>query len=422
MLSSFGGTTTETALQIKILEPHFNRCNWKLNVNMMRKTKVNINKSSGLSLIELLVSMVLGLTLATGVVQIYAGSNTTERDREARQRIQENGRFSLNFLSQQVRMAGYLGCLGLEGVSVNNILSAAPATFQPQYGIQGWEATGTAPGTINNSANNVAVVATNTAEWTNGEAGHVIPTFNAVPNSDIVRIWGAAGSPGMVSLVTEGTGVVTPSFVAENDVGIAVDDFVLLSDCEQADFAQACVVAPIGAGTTSTILLSTTCSPGNVASSRISSRAGPGIPPAEVVRLQGTIFYVGKRGDTATNVSSLFRRELSATGTAGVAEELIEGVESMQILYGINVDLDIRNTVDAYIPANLVTGFSKVISVRISLLMQSVEDGSVPAPQAYTFDGVLYDGGGGNGNLPVDNRVRRVFTSTIGLRNRALGT
>jgi type IV pilus assembly protein PilW len=93
----------------------------------------------------------------------------------------------------------------------------------------------------------------------------------------------------------------------------------------------------------------------------------------------------------------------------------------MQILYGINVDLDIRNTVDAYVPANLVTEFSKVISIRISLLMQSVEDGSVPAPQAYTFDGVIYNGGAGNGNLPADNRVRRVFTSTIGLRNRALG-
>jgi type IV pilus assembly protein PilW len=389
-------------------------------VNMMRKISVNMNKSRGLSLIELLISMVLGLTLATGVVQIYVGSNTTERDREARQRIQENGRFALNFLSQQVRMAGYLGCLGLEGVSVNNTLNAAPATFQPQFGIQGWEATGTTAGTINTSVNDVALVATNTAEWTNGEAGHVIPTFNAVPNSDIVRIWGAAGSPGIVSSVTSGLGVVTPSFQAENGVGIAVNDFLLISDCEQADFVQACAVRPVGGGATSNVVLSTVCSPGNVANSRISSQAS-GANPAEVVRLQGTIFYVGKRGDLATNGPSLFRRELSATGSADAAEELIEGVESMQILYGINVDLDIRNTVDAYVPANLVTEFSKVISIRISLLMQSVEDGSVPAPQAYTFDGVIYNGGAGNGNLPADNRVRRVFTSTIGLRNRALG-
>ena len=386
----------------------------------MRKTVINIRRNKGLSLTELLVSMLLGLTLATGVVQIYTGSNTTERDREARQRIQENGRFATNFLSQEVRMAGYLGCLSsLEGASVNNILDGPPATFQPQFGVQGWEAAGTNPGVINNSANNVAVVATNTAEWSNGEAGHVIPTFNAVPNSDILRIWNAVGTPGLVASITEGA---TPAIQAESDAGIVANDFLILSDCEQADFMQACTVTPdAGAGvTTSTIALSSACDPGNDSPAVISSVTTVA-DPAEVVRLEGTIFYVGKRNDIATNPPALFRRQLTATGTAGPAEELIEGVESMQILYGINLDQDVRNTVDAYLPADLVTEFSKVISIRNSLLMQSVEDGSVPAPQTYTFDGVLYEGGSGNGALPADTRVRRVFTTTISLRNRALG-
>ncbi|MDG1024977.1 MAG: hypothetical protein P8N94_09235 [Gammaproteobacteria bacterium] len=53
----------------------------------MRKNSLNIAFNGGLSLVELLISIVLGLTLATGVVQIYADSNTTERDREARQRM-----------------------------------------------------------------------------------------------------------------------------------------------------------------------------------------------------------------------------------------------------------------------------------------------------------------------------------------------
>ncbi len=370
-------------------------------------------------MIELLVSMVLGLTLATGVVQIYVGSNTTERDREARQRIQENGRFAMNFLSQEIRMGGYLGCLGsLEGSSVNNILDTPPATFQPHYGVQGWEATATGPGMINNSADNLALVASNTAEWSTGEIGHVIPAFSAVPNSDIIRIWSAAGTPGAVTSITQ---AVITSIQAESAAGIAANDFLIISDCEQADFVQACVVTPdAGPATTSTITLSTACNPGNVASSTISSLTSA-LDPAEVVKLEGTIFYVGKRDGRATNPPALFRRQLSATGTVDASEELIEGVESMQILYGINLDLDVRNTVDAYVPANLVTDFSRVISVRISLLMQSVEDGSVPAPQTYTFNGITYDGSDGNGALPIDTRVRRVFTSTISLRNRALG-
>lgn len=381
---------------------------------------MNISKADGLSLIELLISMVLGLTLATTVVQIYIGSNTAERDREARQRIQENGRFAMNYLSQEIRMGGYLGCLSsLEGSRVNNILDTPPTTFQPHYGVQGWEATGTNPDVVNNSVNNVAVVATNTAEWSNGEAGHVIPTFNAVPNSDIIRIWNASRTSGLVTAITQGA---TPNIQSESGAGIVANDFLIISDCQQADFAQACVVtAGAGSGTTSTITLSTACNPGNIASSVISTVTSV-TDPAEVMRLEGTILYVGKRGNAATNSPALFRRQLSTTGTVAAAEELIEGVESMQILYGINLDMDIRNTVNAYLPANLVTDFSKVISVRVSLLMQSVEDGSVPAPQIYTFDGVSYDGGDGNGALPVDNRVRRVFTNTISLRNRTLGT
>lgn len=368
----------------------------------------------GLSLIELLIAMVLGLTLATGVMQVYVNTNTSDRDQEARLRIQENGRFSLNFLSQEVRMAGYLGCLsGIGGNTVNITLAATPTAFQPQFGVQGWEAGGTDPGTINNSVANVAVVSSTTSEWTT-TGGNTIPTVNAVPNSDIIRVWGAEGAPGVVSTITGG---VTPTVVVDTAMGLAANDFVLISDCEQADIVQACTVTDNAPATTSTLSLSNTCVPGNTPSSPITS-----VAPAEAIKLQGTLFWVGKRDDLATNPPALFRARLAANGVVGVPEELIEGVESMQILYGENLDGDPRSTVDTYVPADQVGNWLNVISIRMSLLMQSVEDGTVPAPQPYTFNGVVYDGaGGGNGALPADNRVRRVFTSTINLRNRTLG-
>ncbi len=369
--------------------------------------------SKGLSLIELLIAMVLGLSLATGVMQLYVSNNTAERDQEARLRIQENGRFGLNFLGQEIRMASYLGCLGaIDGTTVNITLASIPLAFQPQFGVQGFEAAGTDPSEINNSANNVAVVASNTAEWTTSGA-NVIPVVSAVPNSDIIRVWGADGSPGIVSAITPG---VTPTMVVDTAMGLAANDFVLVSDCEQADIVQACTVTDNAPALNSTISLSNTCTPGNTPSTPISSEV-----PAEAVKLQGILFWVGKRGNVATNPPALFRARLAANGTAGVAEELIEGVESMQILYGESLDGDVRSTVDTYVPADQVVNWLNVISVRISLLMQSVEDGSVPSPQSYTFNGVVYNGGAGNGSLPADDRVRRVFTSTINLRNRALG-
>ena len=370
--------------------------------------------SKGLSLIELLIAMVLGLTLTTGVVQIYMGSNTTERDREARQQMQENGRFGMNFLSREIRMAGYMGCSGsIDPADVNSTLAGGvPASFQPMAGIQGWEADGTDPGTINNSANNVAVVSSATAEWAT-TAGNVASTFNAVPNSDIVRVWSATTLPGTIESINPAASPVVVTYPTDLNPG----DFVMLSDCEHADIVQVCQKSQGAPGSgLENLILSSSCAPGNLVNPTITTEAG-----GEAIKLQGTVFYVGKRGDVASNPPALFRRQLAVDGTAGAAEELIEGIESMQLLYGVNLDGDARNTVDSYLVADLVPDWSNVISVRVSLLMQSIEDGTVPAPQAYSFDGVSYDGGGGNGALPADDRVRRVFTSTISLRNRALG-
>lgn len=373
--------------------------------------------NSGMSLIELLIALVLGMTLAAGVIQIYVGSTTTERSQEARLRMQEGGRFGINFLSQEIRMAGYLGCLGsIEGTSANDLLDGAPASFQPAWGIQGWEAAGTAPGDVSASTLDVAEVATNSGEWSTGDANIVMPVFNAVPNSDIVRVWGGSGSAGTVSTITQGS---PPTITAETNTGIDANDFILISDCEQVDIAQACVVVADGApATTSTITLATGCNPGNVNGATITS-ATQAAALAEVIKLEGTIFYVGKRGGTADNPPALFRAQLAANGTLAAPEELVEGVESMQILYGVNTDEDFRSTADAYLPANLVTEWQDVISVRITLLLQAIEDATVPQPQAYTFNGVVYDGAGGA--LPEDRRVRRVFTTTVSLRNRALG-
>lgn len=383
----------------------------------MHKSKLHMQQQSGLSLIELLIAMVLGLSLAAGVVQIYVGNSTTERSQEARARLQDNGRFALNFLAQEVRMGGYLGCLsGIDEDTVNNTLTAPPNSFQPEFGIQGWEADGTDFGTISNSVNNVAVVDTDDGGW--GTAGgNILPSINAVPGSDIARIWSAAGTPAIIRSVTQG--IPEPVINIDTIPDLQEGDILLLSDCDQADWVQACEIDPVGGGATSDITLapaSGDCSPGNTNNSPITVAPG-----GEAVRLEGTLLYVGKRGNTATNTPALFRHQLGDDATPGASEELIEGVENMQIVYGVNLDSDSRNTVDTYLAADLITDWRAVISVRISLLMQSVEDGIVPAAQAYTYMGVTYDGVTGNGDLAPDRRVRRVFNSTVNLRNRALG-
>lgn len=371
-------------------------------------------RMGGLSMIELLIAMVMGLTLTAGVMQVYVGNTQTERDQEARARMQENGRFAVSYLARELRMAGYLGCLAtIDENSINNTLDGPPPSFQPNTGLQGWEANGTTPGTISNSGNNVAPVSTAGGAWTTS-GGNIMDATMGVPRSDIVRVWNAAGTGATINSITPG-GAMT--VVNSGVVDIEDGDILLLSDCQRADWVQACNVQEIGGGASINSVLSSGCVPGNIVAQPLGTLAG-----GELVKLQGTMFYVGKRGDVATNPPALFRRRLNQTAGAGNAEELVEGIESIQILYGVNVDNDNKKTVDAYVSANLVPDWGRVISVRISVLVQSIENNMLPSPAPYTFNGVTYNGAAGNGALPADTRLRRVFTSTITLRNRAVGS
>jgi len=64
-------------------------------------------RQQGLSLIELMVAMALGLLLIAGALQMMLTSQTIYRTTDTLSRIQENGRFALSFLTKSIRMAGY---------------------------------------------------------------------------------------------------------------------------------------------------------------------------------------------------------------------------------------------------------------------------------------------------------------------------
>jgi len=66
-----------------------------------------ISRQKGLSLVELLIAMVLGLLLTVGALQMMLSSQTIYNTTDTLSRIQENGRFSLNFLAKGIRMAGH---------------------------------------------------------------------------------------------------------------------------------------------------------------------------------------------------------------------------------------------------------------------------------------------------------------------------
>ena len=67
---------------------------------------------SGFSLIELMVALVITLILIAGIGQIFLSSKKSFTIQNDLGRQQENGRYVLDTLAQDLRRAGYLGgCL-----------------------------------------------------------------------------------------------------------------------------------------------------------------------------------------------------------------------------------------------------------------------------------------------------------------------
>lgn len=71
----------------------------------MKRTMV-IRPQTGLSLIELMVAITLGLMITTSLGYILVGSRSTYRTQDASARVQDTGRFALEFIGRQIRSAG----------------------------------------------------------------------------------------------------------------------------------------------------------------------------------------------------------------------------------------------------------------------------------------------------------------------------
>jgi type IV pilus assembly protein PilW len=92
-----------------------------------------------------------------------------------------------------------------------------------------------------------------------------------------------------------------------------------------------------------------------------------------------------------------------------VSSPLIEGVQDMQIKYGADTDGD--GAPNYYADAGTAgLNMSQVVTVRVSLLLRTIDDNIASKPLQYIYNGATV--------IPNDRRIRRVFSSTFALRNR----
>lgn len=100
-------------------------------------------RQRGLSLIELMVSLTIGLILMVAIISTYIGSSSASRVSEAQSRMDEDGQAALSILAQQLRMAGSnpLRATYISAQPYNPAFSATTTAATGTYIVRGCDAT-----------------------------------------------------------------------------------------------------------------------------------------------------------------------------------------------------------------------------------------------------------------------------------------
>ncbi len=371
-------------------------------MNMSRHFSI-VRGQRGLTLVEVMVALVIGLVLMTGIIELFIGSKQTYTLQEAMARVQENGRFAVGQLNLDLRMAGHMGCANPRVMQVE--ATPPPTTLLKLGRVR--VALVTNPGDPTwNLANAVEGSSWDGAGWT-----PALPAAAAaaLPGSDVITLRGAGRRmllTGVNPGAPEGSGSA-PLLIPVNS-GLRQFDIVMVGDCINAAIFQITGTnAQIAAGQLAHAV--GIGIPGNV-----TANLGKDFDPAANAALMTMTSHTYFVAPGANGNPALFQ---SADGAA--AQELVENVERMRITYGVGVTGANGNPVPtSYQTAAAVAAaglWRDVISVRISLLLRS-DDNVTDTAQPYTY---THDAGVEIPPevLPADRRLRQVFTTTIGLRS-----
>jgi len=366
---------------------------------------------AGFSLIELMVAVTLGLMLTAALISMFVGTRSAYQSTSGVGAVADEGRFALHSIAQLARSAGFVGCANatttVVGATVtSNIddtvlnVASAPLAYDFRYAVGGYEAAGTGvSGTLTLPATATAGAAA--SNWTpNLDAAFTGATNQQVKGSDVVVVRSTLPQATPV-YTTADAPAGSSSFTVSSAGNLQANQLAVISNCMRSVPFQ---ISGVTAGTPATVSFGgTTGAPGNAAAALpIDFSAG-----ALVYPLTTTVFYIGVGAD---GDSALRRLDLQ-NGKVGPAiftdGEVVEDVENMQVLYGLNSGSGI-----AYVTADQVPDFSAVVSLEVAVLVAS-PPGSVPAPATAPTFNLL----GVTVTAPKDTRMRRVFTKTIGLRD-----
>lgn len=424
-----------------------------------------LRSQQGLSLIELMVTLVIASLLGIGLVQIFGGTRLAFNTNLALARAQENARFALEALNHDLRMTGHLGTRneqgGHSGVAedpfsnyfFNHMATAtgggaidrrpasAPWIYRLDMPFQVYEFNGTGVGAsvVLNAGNPLA--ATAASQWAPALPPALSPLVgSALVNSDIIvirylsaefvtlvnsraRSDGRPVSPTIPFVASTGAfaweaDAAFPNFI-ENGGIYAFSNARAVSLFQVSNVNLGATEGTAVAGGTLDWMTNRPLGAGGIQENP--ADYGSMVP---VHRYELVVYYtaIGADGGPA-----LFRRRLSSDGLAlGAAEEMVNGVESIQVVLSA-----IRNLPRAsdqptgHVTADAVGScgggdpdacWRAVVGARVGLLVRSNQSGN------FEVSGQTYDVAGTRIQADnTDRRYRYVYETQVSFRNRSRG-
>jgi type IV pilus assembly protein PilW len=325
---------------------------------------------AGVTLIELMVALAIAGFLMVGAIDVFLRGRDAFRLTESISRLQENGRFALAAIEPDIRMANYWG------------LTSRSVKIQGRKGSES---------PIEDTAGACG------ADW-------LIDIDRGVDGSDESYPWGvgacAAGPAGAAAVATADT-LVVRRVGAEPIAEADLQADTLYVQTSRFQDGQIFIGTAVPAGYTEAT--------------------------SETHQLVVNGYYVSQRSVLGSDMPSL-RRKTLVGGGAIADEEVLPGVEDMQVQFGVDTDVvgaANRGSIDRYVnPGDpIITpgapGYlpnAEILAVRIWLRVRAER------PETAFQDAATYVYADQNIPAPGDHFRRVVVTKTIYLRNARQAT
>jgi len=322
-------------------------------------------RNGGFTLVELMVSMLLGLIIIGGATAVIIANRQSYRTNEGLSQLQESARSAFELMARDIRQAGVTGC-DSNGRVANVVRTDPPAWWQEWVGMRGFD-----------------------GDEDDGAVEFGTDPRTRVEGTHSLLVQGLDGNAIAVQTHTTGSGLFRLNAAATN---IAAGDIVMV-----CDFNHAVIFMASGynaANREVSYVASDTGSPRNCSPGLgfPTNCATPGnayaySPNAQLARLMAVNWFVGNNGRDGGR--SLFRQRIGMDDP----EEIVVGVSGMTLRYLVEGG-------SAFVdpPVN----WAAVSAIQVILTLES-------ADQRVSSD-------------PGENqgRLQREFTNVITLRNRVL--